>query len=40
MAIYGSIGPYEIVRQIGRGMSPVFLATDTRTNASVALKER
>jgi hypothetical protein len=38
MAIYGSIGPYEIVRQIGRGMSPVFLATDTRTNASVALK--
>lgn len=38
MPIYGSIGPYEIVRQVGRGMSPVFLATDTRTRASVALK--
>jgi tetratricopeptide (TPR) repeat protein len=38
MAIFREVGPYEIVRQIGRGMSPVFLATDTRSGASVALK--
>jgi len=38
MPIFGSIGPYEIMRQVGRGMSPVFLASDTRTGASVALK--
>jgi hypothetical protein len=38
MAIFREVGPYQIVRQVGRGMSPVFLATDTRTDASVALK--
>jgi tetratricopeptide (TPR) repeat protein/predicted Ser/Thr protein kinase len=38
MAIFREVGPYEIVRQIGRGMSPVFLATDSRNGASVALK--
>jgi hypothetical protein len=38
MAIFREVGPYAIVRQIGRGMSPVFLATDSRSGASVALK--
>ena len=38
MTVFHKIGPYHIVRQIGRGMSPVFLATDSRTDATVALK--
>lgn len=38
MAIFREVGPYTIVRQIGRGMSPVFLATDSRNGATVALK--
>ena len=39
MTIFNRIGPYEIVREIGRGgMAMVFLATDTRTNREVALK--
>src|SRR5688500_10447817 len=39
MTIFNRLGPYEIVREIGRGgMAMVFLATDTRTNREVALK--
>lgn len=38
MTMFRAVGPYEIVRQIGRGMNPVFLATDTRSGAVVALK--
>lgn len=38
MTMFRNVGPFEIVRQIGRGMNPVFLATDTRSGASVALK--
>jgi serine/threonine protein kinase len=38
MAIFREVGPYEIVRHIGRGMSPVFLASDSRSGATVALK--
>ena len=37
--VFQSIGPYEILEEIGRGgMAAVFLATDTRTNRRVALK--
>ena len=37
--VFNRIGPYEIVREIGRGgMAVVFLARDTRTDAEVALK--
>jgi eukaryotic-like serine/threonine-protein kinase len=37
--VFNSVGPYEIVGEIGRGgMATVFLATDTRTNRRVALK--
>ena len=37
--VFHSVGPYEIVGEIGRGgMATVFLATDTRTSRSVALK--
>lgn len=38
MSVFRSVGPYEISRQIGRGMNPVFLATDTRSGDAVALK--
>lgn len=39
MTIFNRIGPYEILREIGRGgMAMVFLARDTRTNREVALK--
>jgi hypothetical protein len=38
MPLFRELGPYVITRQIGRGMSPVFLATDSRTNTVVALK--
>ncbi|ODS59176.1 MAG: hypothetical protein ABS36_01585 [Acidobacteria bacterium SCN 69-37] len=38
MVTFGPVGPYDIVRQIGRGMSPVYLATDRRNGTSVALK--
>lgn len=38
MALFRDLGPYSIVRQIGRGMNPVFLATDTRSGDAVALK--
>ena len=39
MTIFNRLGPYEIVREIGRGgMAMVFLATDTRTSREVALK--
>ena len=39
MTIFNRLGPYEIVREIGRGgMAMVFLARDTRTNREVALK--
>jgi len=38
-AVFQSIGPYEVLEEIGRGgMAAVFLATDTRTNRRVALK--
>ena len=37
--IFNRLGPYEIVREIGRGgMAIVFLARDTRTSQEVALK--
>ena len=37
--VFQSIGPYEILEEIGRGgMAAVFLATDTRTSRRVALK--
>ena len=37
--VFQSIGPYEILEEIGRGgMAAVFLATDTRTHRRVALK--
>jgi eukaryotic-like serine/threonine-protein kinase len=37
--IFNRLGPYEIVREIGRGgMALVFLARDTRTSREVALK--
>src|SRR5918912_523447 len=37
--VFNSVGPYEIVGEIGRGgMATVFLATDTRTDRQVALK--
>ena len=37
--IFNRLGPYEIVREIGRGgMAMVFLARDTRTSHEVALK--
>jgi len=32
------IGPYEIVRRLGKGMTDVYLATDTAENRQVALK--
>jgi eukaryotic-like serine/threonine-protein kinase len=38
-AVFQRIGPFEIVREIGRGgMATVFLATDTRSGGQVALK--
>jgi eukaryotic-like serine/threonine-protein kinase len=37
--VFNSVGPYEIVGEIGRGgMATVFLAIDTRSNRRVALK--
>lgn len=37
--VFNSVGPYEILGEIGRGgMATVFLATDTRTARRVALK--
>jgi eukaryotic-like serine/threonine-protein kinase len=37
--VFNSVGPYEIVGEIGRGgMATVFLATDTRNGRQVALK--
>ena len=37
--VFNSVGPYEIVGEIGRGgMATVFLATDTRSGRRVALK--
>jgi len=37
--VFQRIGPYEILHEIGRGgMAQVFLANDTRTNRSVALR--
>jgi len=37
--VFNSVGPYEIVGEIGRGgMATVFLAVDTRSNRRVALK--
>ena len=37
--LYGQVGPYAIERPIGQGgMASVFLARDTRTDATVALK--
>jgi serine/threonine protein kinase len=37
--VFNSVGPYEIVGEIGRGgMATVFLATDTRSDRRVALK--
>ena len=33
--VFNSVGPYEIVGEIGRGgMAAVFLATDTRTTGA------
>ena len=38
-SLFGQIGPYAIQRPIGQGgMASVFLAKDTRTDATVALK--
>jgi serine/threonine protein kinase len=38
-SIFNRLGPYEIVREIGRGgMAMVFLARDTRSGNEVALK--
>jgi len=37
--VFNRVGPYEVVREIGRGgMALVVLATDTRTGRDVALK--
>src|SRR2546427_11229537 len=37
--VFQRVGPYEILREIGRGgMAVVFLATDSRTGLQVALK--
>jgi eukaryotic-like serine/threonine-protein kinase len=37
--VFNSVGPYDIVGEIGRGgMATVFLATDTRSDRRVALK--
>ena len=37
--VFNKVGPYEILREVGRGgMAVVFLALDTRTNSQVALK--
>jgi serine/threonine protein kinase len=37
--VFNRLGPYEILREIGRGgMAVVFLANDTRTGRPVALK--
>ena len=37
--VFNRVGPYEILREVGRGgMAVVFLALDTRTNSQVALK--
>ena len=37
--VFHRLGPYEILREIGRGgMAVVFLASDTRTDRRVALK--
>jgi serine/threonine protein kinase len=37
--VFNSVGPYEIVGEIGRGgMATVFLAIDSRSNQRVALK--
>ena len=37
--VFLRVGPYEIVREIGRGgMASVFLANDSRTTRQVALK--
>jgi len=37
--VFQKVGPYEIVREIGRGgMAAVFLAQDTRHSRQVALK--
>jgi hypothetical protein len=37
--VFHRLGPYEILREIGRGgMAVVFLANDTRTGQAVALK--
>ena len=39
MTLFNQLGPYRIVREIGRGgMAVVFLAVDTRNNREVALK--
>jgi len=38
-SVFNRIGPYAIERELGSGgMARVFLATDTRSNATVALK--
>jgi serine/threonine protein kinase len=38
-AVFQRIGPFEIIREIGRGgMATVFLALDTRSQSQVALK--
>src|SRR3982751_5220238 len=37
--VFQRVGPYEIIREIGRGgMAAVFLADDTRQGRNVALK--
>ena len=37
--VFQQLGPYEIIQEIGHGMAgSVFLARDTRTSQSVALK--
>jgi len=39
MTVFQRVGPYEIIREIGRGgMAAVFLADDTRHGRKVALK--